>query len=196
MNVSLFIDLVQEYGYFAMFLFNWVMLLGIPLPGETAAILSGVVTETGSFYPPLAFLCAYTGLFTSNLFTYFIGRVLAARVLERLGRARGKNNMLRFRQAFDKYGGLAISFSFFLPGFRMVMPYVTGANRYPLPRYILYAGTASFFWSLIYFQVGRAFPGIYEEILTELQRYLIVASITIVIGGTGAYVIRRRCLLR
>ncbi|AQQ53506.1 DedA family protein [Planococcus lenghuensis] len=196
MDITLFIDLMQDYGYVAMFLFNWVMLLGIPLPGETAAILSGVVTETGSFYAPLAFLCAYAGLLSSNLFTYFIGRVLAVRILERFEQSRLQNNVLRFRQAFDRYGGYAISFSFFLPGFRMVMPYVTGANRYPLPRYILYAGSASFVWSLIYFQLGRAFPAIYEEVLSELQRYLVIASITVLLGGIGVYMVRQRCLSR
>ncbi|WP_088006280.1 DedA family protein [Indiicoccus explosivorum] len=196
MDVSYLVEWVQDYGYVAMFLLNWIMLLGVPLPGETVAILSGAVTETGSFYAPFAFLCAYAGLMTSNLFTYYIGRLFAAQVLERLERPKFRNSARRFRSAFDRYGGWAVSFSFFLPGFRMVMPYVTGANRYPLNRYLLYAGTAGFIWSLLFFQVGRLFPALYEEILGELQRFLVVTAITVALAGIGFCFFRQKRLSR
>ncbi|MGK7378158.1 DedA family protein [Planococcus sp. 1R117A] len=186
MDLTFLMELVQKYGYVSMFIFNWLLLFGMPLPNEVAASFSGVLTEISYFNPIYAFISAYLGLITSNTFAYFLGRVLGKRLLDRLNRTRLKGTIDRFTQFMDKHGKMAISFSFFLPGVRWAMPYVVGANRYPFMQYMLYAYTAGFVWMFIYFNLGRTFPYAYESILQNLQIFLTALTVLIV----GAVVLR------
>lgn len=180
MDISFFIELVKEYGYFSMFVFNWLLLFGLPIPNEVAAAFSGVMTEISYFKPVYAFLAAYLGLISSNTFAYFIGRSLGHRLLNRLDRTRLKGPISRFSAFLEKHGEWAISFSFFLPGIRWAMPYVVGANRFPFMRYMLFAYTAGFVWMFIYFNIGRTFPYAYQSILENLQFFLILLSVLVI----------------
>ncbi len=180
MDISFFIELVKEYGYFSMFVFNWLLLFGLPIPNEVAAAFSGVLTEISYFKPVYAFLSAYLGLITSNTFAYFIGRSLGHRLLNRLNRTRLKGPISRFSDFLEKHGEWAIAFSFFLPGIRWAMPYVVGANRFPFLRYMLFAYTAGFVWMFVYFNVGRTFPYAYQTILEHLQGFLILLSVLVI----------------
>ena len=187
MDISFFIELVKEYGYFSMFVFNWLLLFGLPIPNEVAAAFSGVLTEISYFKPVYAFLSAYLGLVTSNTFAYFIGRSLGHRLLNRLNRTGLKGPISRFSAFLEKHGEWAIAFSFFLPGIRWAMPYVVGANRFPFMRYLMYAYTAGFVWMFIYFNIGRTFPYAYQTILEHLQGFLILVSILVVVAALLRY---------
>ena len=180
MDLTLLMELVQKYGYVSMFIFNWLLLFGMPLPNEVAASFSGVLTEISSFNPVYAFISAYLGLITSNSFAYLIGRVLGKRLINRLNRTRFKNAVSKVDEFLERHGKMAISFSFFLPGVRWAMPYVVGANRYPFGQYMLYAYTAGFVWMFIYFNLGRTFPYAYESILENLQIVLTALSVLVV----------------
>lgn len=185
MDLSFFMDLVKEYGYVSMFIFNWLLLFGMPIPNEVAAAFSGVLTEISYFKPVYAFLSAYLGLISSNTFAYFIGRVLGERLLHRLEKTRLKGAIDRFSLFLEKHGKWAIAFSFFFPGVRWAMPYVVGANRYPFMQYALFAYSAGFVWMFIYFNIGRMFPYAYETILSHLQGFLLTLSAALVLVVAG-----------
>lgn len=180
MDLSFFMDIVKEYGYVSMFIFNWLLLFGMPIPNEIAAAFSGVLTEISYFTPIKAFISAYLGLITSNTFAYFIGRFFGQRLLDRLSRTKLKTPIANFSSFLQKHGEIAISFSFFLPGIRWAMPYVVGANKYPFARYMLYAYTAGLVWMMVYFNLGRTFPYAYKSILEHLQGFLILLSVAII----------------
>ncbi|EMF46873.1 YbfM [Planococcus halocryophilus Or1] len=117
MDISFLLELVQKYGYFSMFVFNWLLLFGLPIPNEVAAAFSGVLTEISHFNPFYAFLSAYAGLITSNTFAYFIGRSLGHRLLNRLNKTTLKQVISRFNNFLEKHGEWAIAFSFSCPEF-------------------------------------------------------------------------------
>ena len=192
MELDFLWDLAMEYGYLSMFLVNWLLLFGLPVPNEFAAAFSGVITETSDFEPFPAFLSAYSGLITSNLFAYGLGWLFGNRLIKGLQTTFLRNGIERFRQFLSHKGSWAIAFSFFLPGVRWAMPYVVGADRFPLGRYLLFALPAGFVWTLAYFSLGRSFPYAYEAILGQLQWFLIALSSIAVIGVLAYLVIIRR----
>lgn len=182
MPLDLLWDLAKEYGYLSMFLVNWLLLFGLPIPNEFAAAFSGVLTEVSYFQPVPAFLSAYAGLITSNLFAYSLGRKFGSRLIEWLKTTFLGNGVERFHRFLADKGNWAIALSFFLPGIRWAMPYVVGANRFPLPRYLLFALPAGFVWTLTYFTLGRSFPYAYEAILGHLQWFLTALSVTAIVA--------------
>lgn len=192
MELDFLWEMAMEYGYLSMFLVNWLLLFGLPIPNEFAAAFSGVVTETSDFEPFPAFLSAYSGLITSNLFAYGLGWLFGHRLIKWLQTTFLRNGIERFRQFLSHKGSWAIAFSFFLPGVRWAMPYVVGADRFPLGRYLLFAMPAGFVWTLAYFSLGRSFPYAYEAILGQLQWFLIALSSIAVIGVMAYLTIIRR----
>lgn len=191
MELDFLWDLAMEYGYLSMFLVNWLLLFGLPIPNEFAAAFSGVITETSDFEPFPAFLSAYSGLITSNLFAYGLGWLFGHRLIKWLKTTLLHSGIERFQQFLASKGSWAIAFSFFLPGVRWAMPYVVGADRFPLGRYLLFALPAGFVWTLAYFSLGRSFPYAYEAILGQLQWFLIALSSIAVIGVLAYLVIIR-----
>lgn len=187
MDIDILVKLVDKFGYFAMFLFNWILIFGLPLPNELAAAFSGVLTEIRSFNPVYAYISAYLGLISSNTFAFFIGQVFGHQLLVRLDRTLFKKSIERFSAFLEKHGRWAISLSFFLPGIRWAMPYVVGANKFPFFRYVLYAYPAGSIWLLVYFNVGRAFPFTYEKILGNLQVVLVSLSSLVILIFLGRY---------
>ncbi|MGI2326966.1 DedA family protein [Planococcus sp. YIM B11945] len=187
MSLDFLVELVDKYGYFSMFLFNWLLVFGLPIPNEIAAAVSGVLTEVNTFHPVYAYISAYLGLISSNTFAYGIGRVWGKRLLVRLNRTRLRKPIDRFSAFLEKHGNWAISLSFFLPGIRWAMPYVVGANHYPFVRYMLFAYSSGSIWMLIYFNIGRLFPDAYESILGNLQIFLVSLSTAVVLIFIGRY---------
>jgi membrane-associated protein len=187
MDINFFVELADKYGYFAMFLFNWILIFGVPIPNEVAAAFSGVLTELSYFNPYYAFLSAYLGLISSNTFAYFIGRVFGNRLIQKLNRTHMRKALERFDAFLEKHGRWAISLSFFLPGIRWAMPYVVGANHFPFYRYTLYAYTAGSVWMLIYFNIGRSFPYAYERILKSIESFLVAISVCVVLIFIARY---------
>lgn len=187
MDVSFLVELVQKFGYFSMFLFNWLLLFGLPIPNEVAASFSGVITELYDFHPVYAFISAYLGLMTATMFAFFIGRILGPKFIRKLELSRFGKPVLAFRPFLKKHGNKAISFSFFLPGIRWAMPYVVGANGFPVFSFLKYSLISGLVWLLIYFQLGRAFPYAYGFILENVQILLVFISVGIVMIFTISY---------
>ncbi len=181
MDASFLLDLVQRFGYLSMFLFNWLLLFGLPIPNEVAASFSGVLTELNGFHPVYAFISAYLGLITATMFAYCLGRKLGPNFIRKLEESRFVRPVKAFQPILAKHGSKAISFSFFLPGIRWAMPYVVGANRYPIIQFVKYSLISGFVWMMIYFQIGRAFPYAYGLILENVQIALIFVSIGVVV---------------
>jgi len=180
MDQSMLISLIKEFGYFSMFIFNWLLIFGVPIPNEVAAAVSGMMSEIGGFRPIPAFITAYAGLISSTTFAYFIGYKWGERLLNRLRKTFLQQQIRLFGDFLNKKGKWAISVSFFLPGIRWAMPYVVGSNRVPLKSFVVFAYPASFIWMLIYFSVGRAFPRAYHYIIEQIQPFLILTSILLV----------------
>ena len=180
MDISILAELVQKYGYLSMFLFNWLLLFGLPIPNEVAASFTGVLTELKGFNPVYAFISAYLGLLSSTYFAYTIGRILGPRLIKKLNRTRLKKPIIAFNRYLGKRGNIAIGFSFFLPGIRWAMPYVVGANQFPLKLFLKYSIFPSFIWMMIYFQLGRTFPFAYTLILDNIQIFLLIMSLAII----------------
>lgn len=192
MDIEFFIEWIDRYGYFAMFFFNWILIFGVPIPNEIAAATSGVLTEISYFNPVYSFTAAYFGLISSNTFAYFIGHKFGNGLIIRLKKTPMKKALERFYAFLKKHGRWAISLSFFLPGIRWAMPYVVGANHFPLSRYCLSAYPAGAIWMLIYFNIGRTFPDAYETMLGNLQVVLVSLSVIVVLIFWGRFYYRHK----
>ncbi|OIU71421.1 DedA family protein [Rossellomorea aquimaris] len=165
------LELVDQYGYIAMFLFSWIVFLGLPVPNEIAAAFAGYLSEWRHFDPYTSFLFMYSGLLSYGIFGYFAGDRFGTRLMIR----KFKNGKMQFLMEkgenwIERYGSFAISISYFIPGVRLVMPYIAGtAKGITLIKFIVFAAPSAFVWALVYFQIGRYFPKSFRRIVEEVS---------------------------
>ncbi|RIW35047.1 DedA family protein [Bacillus salacetis] len=190
--MAFLIELVNELGYFAMFIFSWLIFIGFPLPNEAAAAFSGVLTEIRGYSPLIAFTATYLGIISSGTFGYGVGRVAKTRILSRFEKSKSRKIVKKGQTWLKRYGAAGISFSYFVPGVRLVMPYIAGASGISFGKFIVAAYPAAFIWCMIYFQIGRLFPSTFTTIIDHLSTVLTAVAIGLIVLLGGYFYYRKR----
>ena len=140
-------------------------------PNEMAAAFAGYLTEWRQFNPFTSFLFMYSGLVSYGIFGFLIGKRFGTRLLLRFFKGSKTQGLIRKSESWiDKYGLFAISISYFIPGVRLVMPYIAGTGKgITLLKFMLYAAPSACIWALVYFQAGRYFPRSFQPMVEELS---------------------------
>ncbi|KIL47920.1 DedA family protein [Jeotgalibacillus campisalis] len=183
MDTVLFDELTERFGYWSMFIFSWLLFFGLPLPNELAASFSGMITVQQSYNPVIAFTSTYLGLISSASAAYGIGRLFGSKIENRIKKSRLASRWDKSTEFLNQYGSWAIAFSFFIPGVRWGMPYVVGISKHRFWKFCLFAYPAAFVWTTIYFQIGRAFPLVYPDILDSLKYIIPIGAGVLVMAG-------------
>lgn len=187
------INLIHQYGYFALFFALWLGIVGMPIPDEVIVMTAGMVTALGLLQPVPAFIMTYLGVASGLSIGYVLGRIMGPPVLERLQRReRLRAPIVRAREILGRYGNLALSISYLFPVVRHVIPYLVGINQMPFRRYLLYSYSAGLVWTLIYFVIGHLVGENADVIWALLSRYVGYAVVVIALGGLLYWLMRRR----
>jgi membrane protein DedA with SNARE-associated domain len=154
--VSGLIDLIGRYGYLVVFFGVMLESAGIPLPGETILIASGVLVHRGTLDFGDALFFGALGAVVGDQLGYWIGRfggrpfvlrwgVYVLITPERLGRAEG---------FFARHGGRAVFLARFVTGLRVFGALVAGTSRMPWGRFSLYNALGGTLWATAAVSLG------------------------------------------
>ncbi|MDF9614157.1 DedA family protein [Bacillus tropicus] len=152
-------QLIENYGYAAVFIVLALGLFSLPIPDEVMVLLVGYFTKIGLLHYSFSLLAVFSGSFIGMLVSYEIGKRIGRPLLTWLGKwlsfsLKWSNKAEGWIQ---KYGAPAIIVSYFVPGMRHVTGYFCGSSHMPLKSYMLYAGVSALLWSLLFLTVGRIF---------------------------------------
>lgn len=159
--------------------------VGLLVPGETVVIVGGVVAGQGHIdlwlVLGITWLCAFAGDTTS----YVLGRRLGRRFLLAHGPRLHvtEQRLLRVEAFFGRYGPATILIGRFVGLVRPVAPFLAGASKYPLGRFVALAGLGTGAWSATFVLLGYLFWQSLDEAIAIAQRG------SLVVGGTLAVVI-------
>ncbi|HZG15556.1 MAG TPA: DedA family protein [Candidatus Bathyarchaeia archaeon] len=156
MQVDFFLDLIQQYGYLALFFALWLGIVGMPIPDEVIVMTGGMVASFQILRPIPAFLVTYLGVVSGLSLGYVLGRVVGVSVLDRLAKkAKMQLYIAKSQDLLQRYGNQALIISYFLPVVRHVVPYLVGISNMSFRRYALYSYTTGFIWTLGFFIAGH-----------------------------------------
>ena len=133
--------------------------VGLVAPGESAILIGGVVAGQGqiSIYVliGLVWFCAVAGDVTS----YALGRRLGRGFLERHGpRLKITEERLRYvEDFFDRRGGVTILIGRFIGLVRAIAPFIAGASRMQLRKFLPYDVLGAGLWSTLFCLLGYFF---------------------------------------
>jgi membrane protein DedA with SNARE-associated domain len=153
-------------------------------PGETAVIVGGVVAGQGRISLPvligLVWACAVAGDVTS----FLLGRRLGRGFLLRHG-ARVKITEERLEQVegfFERRGGTTIVVGRFIGFVRPIAPFVAGASRLPLARFLPYDVLGAGAWAATFCLLGYVFWRSFDRLTQWVSRGLAALGALVVLG--------------
>lgn len=169
MDLSEIVSIIQENGYIGLYLWLWVGAFIIPIPNEVIVSTIGFFASEDVFVPWRIFLVTYAGILTAVTTSYIFGRFAGHAMVVLFN----KQNKMRKKidrglSLIEKYNTFALAFCYFVPGFRILFPFLFGFSKLSFLKFATTLYTAIFVWVSIIFSVGY-FAG--EEFIDGFIKY-------------------------
>ena len=165
--------------------------LGFVIPGETAAVLGGVLASRGRVSLPLLIIVVVVAAVTGPLIGYEIGRHLGGRVIAARRMRRVAGGMDRAQAVLHRRGGLAVLLGRFVAILRALMPAVAGTTRMPYRTFLIYNMLGGLIWGIGYCLLGYAAGSAYAAIERTVGTGVAIVVAVVVLGGVGFWLVRR-----
>jgi membrane-associated protein len=169
--------------------------VGLLVPGETAVVVGGVVAERGSVALPALIGLVWAAAVAGDVVSFGLGRRLGRPFLDAHGaRLRITPERIdRVERFFARYGGRAVLLGRFVGILRALTPFVAGASRLPLRRFLPFSVVGALGWAATFTLVGYAFAGSFESAGETAARIaLAAAALAAVLLVVGARLRRAR----
>lgn len=169
-------DLIQHYGYFAIF-------IGTLFEGETVLMLGAYAVHQHLLNFPLLIAVAMLGSFMGDQFYYQIGKRYGLKFIQTKPEFAEKFD--RASQFIECYPVLTILFMRFAWGFRTILPIAVGIRAYPVWKYVLINIVACFIWAMVIatlgFQISHYLHVFWAKMLPYHQDIYIVVVVVLCI---------------
>lgn len=178
--------LIDQHGYWGVFLIVLLESAGLPLPGETALVLAaGYAGATGQLDLSLVIIAAAAGAIIGDNIGFWIGRTWGADLLSRYGRYihLPEGRLLLGQYLFKKHGAKIVFFGRFVAFLRVLAALLAGANKFGWGPFLFYNAAGGIIWANV-IGIGAYLFG---DAIHRVSGPLGVAALVAVVGGVVAF---------
>lgn len=170
MDLSVLVETISYVGIFGILFAETGLLVGFLLPGDTLLITVGLLAAAHKLALLPALLALLLGSFLGNHLGYFWGWRLGPALEGWASRRVPEGSLAKTRSYLRRYGAWGLLFGPLVPVVRTLIPFLSGAAVFPLPRFSLLTLLGGALWTqgvtLLTYRVGRAIP--------HLDRYVVL----------------------
>jgi membrane protein DedA with SNARE-associated domain/membrane-associated phospholipid phosphatase len=150
------LSLIEHYGYLVILFGVMLESTGVPLPGETILIASGVLVQRGHLNLGYVIMFGILGAVVGDQIGYWVGRGGGRPFVLRWGRYVfiTPQRLGRAEAFFERHGGKAVFLARFFSGLRVVGALVAGISRMRWGTFILYNALGGAVWATAVVLVG------------------------------------------
>jgi undecaprenyl-diphosphatase len=184
------IKIPAHLGYVALFALVGVESAGVPVPGETALIASGVLAQRGQLSIELVICIAAAAAIVGDNIGYLIGRHGGRRLLERPGpfEHHRREIIARGEPFFERHGPKAVFLGRWVAWLRITSAWLAGINHMRWPAFLFWNALGGIAWAtsvgLLAYFLGHAAEDIFKI------GGIAAAAFIVLLAGT--YVLWRR----
>lgn len=166
------------------------LFVGFVLPGETAAVLGGVIASQGRVALWLMIVLVVAAAVIGDSVGYEIGRQVGPRILN-LRILDKRRRRLDDAQAFlRRRGGWAVFLGRFVAFFRAVMPALAGTARMRYPRFLAFNAAGGLVWGVGFVVLGFVTGSSYKAVEKSVGRVAALAVAAVVLAALAVWRIR------
>jgi membrane protein DedA with SNARE-associated domain/membrane-associated phospholipid phosphatase len=166
--------------------------VGLIAPGETTVIVGGLVAGQGQISLTLLIAIVWTCAVVGDLTSYTLGRKLGRDFMVRHG-ARVKITEERLEQVeafFERRGGVTILIGRFIGLVRAIAPFVAGASRMPLRKFLPYDVLGAGLWASAFCVLGYVFWQSFDTLTAWVSRGLFAFGLVVALIVGIVYLVR------
>jgi membrane protein DedA with SNARE-associated domain len=184
-------QLVQTFGYPLLFVLVMGESGGIPIPGETALITSGVLASQGKLQIGIVVAVAAVAAIVGDNIGYVIGRKGGRWLLQRPGAFhRQRQDVLRVGEPFfQTHGPKAVFLGRFILGLRVWASWLAGATHMHWRSFVVWNALGGITWATA---VGLIAYFLGQSASNAIQAFGLYGLAALLIAVVGGYVMHRR----
>lgn len=181
--------LIAQYGLALIFVNVLVEQAGLPVPAVPTLVVAGALCADGNLSMGAVFAVAFAACLIGDSAWFAAGRLYGNRVMKLLcGISLSPDSCVRQAEFhFERWGGLMLPLSKFLPGLSTVGPPLAGAMRLSWPAFLAWNGAGAALWCGLAIGAGILFHTQVSQLLRWLEEFG-VAAVAIVLALLAGYI--------
>jgi membrane protein DedA with SNARE-associated domain len=186
-------QVIEHYGYLAVFALVMLEDFGVPAPGETALVAASVAAASGRLSIWVVALAGIAGAILGDNIGYAIGHFGGQRLVVRLGSRIGldADKFARAENAFKRYGDAVVVGSRFVEVLRQLNGIIAGTLGMPWPTFLRFNALGAVAWVGVWASIGY-FAGHNIKAIEQLfARFHWLALAAVVVALVGYLFVRR-----
>lgn len=168
------------------------LFIGFILPGETAAILGGVLASQDNLHLWLILTLVVLAAIVGDSVGYEVGRRFGPRLLNLRLLQKRRQKLDNARDFLARRGGTAVFLGRFTAFFRAVMPALAGASHMPYRRFLLFNATGGLVWGTATVLLGYFAGNAYLSLAKSIGHTVTFSLLGLAIAGFVAWHIHKR----
>jgi membrane-associated protein len=189
LNVS---PLVAYIAVFCLVFAEDALFVGFVIPGETAAVLGGVVASRGEVQLGTMMALVVGAAIIGDSVGYEVGKHLGTRLMKTKALARHSGRLESAQDFLRRKGGSAVFLGRFTAFFRAVMPALAGTSRMPYGRFLAYNAAGGIVWGIGFVLLGFLAGNSYEAVAQAVGRDLAVVIGLVAVAALVGWHLRSR----
>ena len=188
------LQLMESYGYIALFVAMVLENANIPIPSEVVLGFAGFLISQQIFSFWTTFIVACLAGLVGSVLSYWLGSYGGRPLLLKYGKYIFFNEH-KFQMAenmFNKYGGAAVLICRCLPGVRTFISFPAGVARYPFWKFTIFTIIGTIPWTLLLVWAGSLLGSHWRDLIQYNHIFLIVIAVVCVIAGIVYFWLKRR----
>jgi membrane-associated protein len=167
------------------------LFIGFLIPGETAAVLGGVVASRGEAALWAMMVVVVLAAVTGDTVGYELGRRFGPRFLESGPLKRRRAKLEAAQDFLRRRGGSAVFLGRFVAFFRAVMPALAGISRMHYPRFLVFNAAGGLVWGAGCVLLGFFAGSSYEAVAKAAGRDITAGAVLAVLAAVVVWRIRK-----
>jgi membrane protein DedA with SNARE-associated domain/membrane-associated phospholipid phosphatase len=166
--------------------------IGLVAPGETTVIVGGLVAGQGRISLLLLIAIVWACAVLGDVTSYTLGRRLGRGFMVRHGE-RVKITEERMQQVeafFERRGGMTILIGRFIGLVRAIAPFIAGASRMPLRKFLPYDVLGAGLWATTFCVLGYVFWRSFDKLTAWVSRGLFAFGLVVALIVAIVFLVR------
>ncbi|TQJ34376.1 DedA family protein [Arthrobacter sp. SLBN-122] len=189
LNVS---PIVAYIAVFCLVFAEDALFVGFVIPGETAAVLGGVVASRGEVQLGTMMALVVGAAIIGDSVGYEVGKHLGSRILDAKTLRRHAGRLENAQDFLRRKGGSAVFLGRFTAFFRAVMPALAGTSRMPYGRFLTWNAAGGIVWGIGFVLLGFLAGNSYEAVAQAVGRDLAVVIAAVAVAALIVWQVRSR----
>ncbi|WP_024366856.1 DedA family protein [Arthrobacter sp. TB 26] len=172
------------------------LFIGFILPGETAAVLGGVLASQNHLQLWLVLVLVVAAAIAGDTVGYQIGRHFGSRILEISLLQKRRSQLDRARDLLARKGGSAVFLGRFTAFFRAVMPALAGLSHMPYRRFLTFNIAGGAIWGAAVVLAGYFAGNAYLTAAKTFGPAATIALLAVLTAAAAAWYVRKKIKAR